>query len=46
MISRADAHEAAIHLIDALGPEAANAAHERTSEMLPWAMWDATRSSR
>jgi hypothetical protein len=34
MISRADAHEAAIHLIDALGPEAANAAHERTSEML------------
>ena len=34
MISRADAHRAAIHLIDALGPEAANAAHERTSEML------------
>ena len=34
MISRADAHKAAIHLIDALGPEAANAAHERTSEML------------
>ena len=34
MISRADAHRAAIHLIDALGPEAAKAAHERTSEML------------
>jgi hypothetical protein len=34
MISRADAHRAAIHLIDALGPEAAKAAHERSSEML------------
>ena len=34
MISRAEANRAAIHLIDALGPEAANAAHERTSEML------------
>ena len=34
MISRADARRAAIHLIDALGPEAAKAAHERTSEML------------
>ena len=34
MISRADVHRAAIHLIDALGPEAPNAAHERTSEML------------
>ena len=34
MISRADAHRAAIHLIDELGPEAANAAHERTSERL------------
>jgi hypothetical protein len=34
MISRADAHRAAIHLIDVLGPEAAKAAHERTSEML------------
>jgi hypothetical protein len=34
MISRADARRAAIHLIDALGPEAAKAAHERSSEML------------
>src|SRR3954465_2778571 len=34
MISRADACRAAIHLIDALGPEAAKAAHERSSEML------------
>src|SRR3954465_5793580 len=34
MISRADAHRAAIHLIDALGPEAAKAAHERNSAML------------
>ena len=34
MISRADAYRAAIHLIDALGPEAAKAAHERSSEML------------
>ena len=34
MISRADARRAAIHLIDALGPEAAKAAHERLSEML------------
>ena len=34
MISRADARRVAIHLIDALGPEAAKAAHEGTSEML------------
>jgi hypothetical protein len=34
MISRADAHRAVIHLIDALGPGAAKAAHERSSEML------------
>ncbi len=34
MISRADARRAALHLIDALGPEAAKAAHERSSEML------------
>ena len=34
MISRADARRAAIHLIDVLGPEAAKAAHERSSEML------------
>jgi hypothetical protein len=34
MISRAGAYRAAIHLIDALGPEAAKAAHERSSEML------------
>ena len=34
MIRRADARRAAIHLIDALGPEAAKAAHERSFEML------------
>src|SRR3954470_11343893 len=41
MTSRADARRAAIHLIDALGPEAAKAAHERSSEML--ALGDAGR---